>query len=59
MTVTDRLSAIAKLRTIAGVKTHLDLMNFLQDRGLVSDNCVQLEEVADCDLNYALKKLAL
>jgi hypothetical protein len=34
-----------------------NLMNELQNRGLVSDNCETINDVADCDLIEADKKL--
>lgn len=54
----QRMTILADLRRITGCKTHVDLMNFIQDRGLVSDLCVTVEDVPDSDLMSALVKLS-
>jgi hypothetical protein len=35
-----------------------ELMNWLQERGLVSDNCIKLEEVPTTDLFRAMNKIS-
>lgn len=45
------LRDLAKAHGIAwGRETKTQIMNHLQERGLVSDNSITLDEVADCDL---------
>jgi hypothetical protein len=39
-----------------GVRTETELMNILQDTGAVSDECVNLADVADCDLMAAYNR---
>jgi uncharacterized protein YfdQ (DUF2303 family) len=41
----------------AGTTDQIKLMNWLQDRGLVSDNCEKLEEVPTTDLLRAKNKI--
>lgn len=55
MTIETRLKLIADLRYISGFKTHLLLMDWLQERGLVSDNAVTIEHVPDGDLSAAFE----
>lgn len=46
----SRDELIRQLRYIHLVRTDDKLMDVLQDRGLVSDNAVHIEDVADRDL---------
>lgn len=32
-------------------------MNWLQDRGLISDNCVEVEDVAEVDVEKVLERI--
>lgn len=57
MTIETRLKLIADLRRLSGCKTHLLLMDWLQERGLVSDNAVTIEHVPIGDLEVAFTKL--
>lgn len=38
--------------------TNTEGMNWLQDRGLISDNCVTVESVAPCDIERVLNMAA-
>jgi len=45
-----RAKLASEMRAKLRVRTDIDLMNQLQGRGLVSDNCVTLDDVSDGDL---------
>ena len=47
----------ADLRKKTGTKNNTELMNYLQDRGMVSDNAITIEDVADSDLMLARNQL--
>lgn len=65
MTPTDRLKAreeaILKLCDLTGQRTHADLLNWLDNEGLVSGLCTSMDPdnggPADCDLFRAVEKL--
>ena len=52
----DRRETIRLLKEKCKMKTALDLLNLLQDRGQVSDNAVEMKDVATGDLETVLKK---
>lgn len=41
------------LRSVWGVTNNTELMNHLQNAGIISDNCVGIEDVPDSDLMRA------
>lgn len=47
----------ARLAAATGCDNPNDLMDCLQERGLVSDNCVTIQDVADTDAGKAYIKL--
>lgn len=53
-----RESAEKELSARTGATTETDLMNALQDRGLVSDNAAHLRDVPTADLIAAEIKLS-
>jgi len=52
-----RNETTSAIRHATGKKTDIEIMNVLQDRGLVSDTVVHLCDVPTCDLQAALEKL--
>lgn len=34
-------------------KSEIDLMNIFQDQGIISDNCISIEDIPDRDLIHA------
>lgn len=57
MSLEKRLRLIADLRSATNCRTHATLMDALQDRGLISDECVNIDEVPDADLLSALVRI--
>lgn len=49
-----RAKTIAELARITGHTTTIGLMNYLSRNALVSDNAVNLDDAATCDLERAL-----
>jgi hypothetical protein len=45
------------LKKMVGAQSDIELMNILQDRGKVSDNAVDLADVAEEDLDEAIDTL--
>ena len=56
--MSDHTQVYSLLRMATNSKDNVQLMNKLQDLGLVSDNCVTIDDVADSDLMQALNTLA-
>lgn len=53
----DRTTVCQRLKIATNSTNDTSLMNELQNRGLISDNCERIGEVADCDLIEAAKQL--
>lgn len=53
----DRAIVCQRMRITTNSTNDASLMNELQNNGLVSDNCETINDVADCDLIEADKKL--
>ena len=52
----SRARLLSQLRSLHGVQNDTELMNSLQDHGLVSDNAETLDDCADGDLVRALNQ---
>lgn len=52
----DRKETIRLLKEKCKMKTALDLLDLLQDRGQVSDNAAEMKDVATSDLEAVLAK---
>lgn len=46
----DHTAICQRMKTATGSTNDISLMNELQNRGLVSDNCESIYDVPDCDL---------
>lgn len=56
--MTDRETLIRRLKSIHGIRADKEneLMNHLQENGLVSDECINLADVPDDDLLRAYER---
>lgn len=52
-----RNQSVTQLQFIAGIDDPLLLCDWLQLRGLISDNCISPKSAATCDLLAAVEKL--
>lgn len=57
MPTTDRARLASLLRMATGAKNDTELMNYLQNSGLVSDNAVTIDDVAEADLSAAIEEV--
>lgn len=46
------------LKSLLNLNSDTDMMNILQDRGLVSDLAVSAEDVADADAELAIERVS-
>jgi hypothetical protein len=53
----ERKTILQALQSTAGTTADDKLLDWLQDHGLVSDNCVRLQEVPTMDLLKAQNKI--